>query len=356
MTLKESTPQARYQRVCSFRPIHFLAILHPELRKLRESSRHSFCASSHTAAVTLCQESPNFTSTRTFPCPFSTTHHPSPLYRTAIMLASSGLRPARAFAIRFQPAVIASCSAPAAPFSTSAPTRPTNKTPRTARPAVFTPRTTPSQITIRNESSASGAAAAQQAPSSTAATGSEKLLTWNDFLALRRTRRKINVVASGFTAVGVTYAGLQAFISGGYDSTLAASFGLDPLMVTGLSTIGMLGAGWLIGPFFGGAIFSMRYRTIGADIQRVSSDVDVVDLWGLWANISVERTRILQPHQATPCRSYVELDGEPGPGLLWREDWECCRLSEVVEGPAGFQSQEGRVSGWQVRIGCCTGV
>jgi import inner membrane translocase subunit TIM23 len=45
-------------------------------------------------------------------------------------------------------------------------------------------------------------------------------------------------------------------------------------MVTGLSTIGMLGAGWLIGPFFGGAIFSMRYRTIGADIQRVSLDLE----------------------------------------------------------------------------------
>lgn len=66
----------------------------------------------------------------------------------------------------------------------------------------------------------------------------------------------------------MTYAGLQAFISGGYDSTLAASFGLDPLMVTGLSTIGMLAAGWLIGPFFGGALFSMRYRTMGGDIQR----------------------------------------------------------------------------------------
>ena len=78
------------------------------------------------------------------------------------------------------------------------------------------------------------------------------------------------MVASGFTAVGVTYAGLQVFISGGYDATLAASLGLDSLMVTGLSTIGMLAAGWLIGPFFGGAIFSMRYRTIGGDIQRVS--------------------------------------------------------------------------------------
>ena len=68
----------------------------------------------------------------------------------------------------------------------------------------------------------------------------------------------------------MTYAGLQAFISGGYDSTLASNFGLDPLMVTGLSTIGMLAAGWLIGPFFGGAVFSMRYRAIGGDIQRVS--------------------------------------------------------------------------------------
>jgi import inner membrane translocase subunit TIM23 len=80
------------------------------------------------------------------------------------------------------------------------------------------------------------------------------------------------MAASGFTAVGVTYVGLQAFINGGYDSTLAASFGLDPLMVTGLSTIGMMGAGWLIGPFFGGAIFSMRYSAMKGDIQRVSME------------------------------------------------------------------------------------
>lgn len=68
--------------------------------------------------------------------------------------------------------------------------------------------------------------------------------------------------------MGVTYAGLQAFLSGGYDSTFAASFGLDPLMVTGLSTLAMLGAGWLIGPFFGGAVFGVRYRSIGGEIQR----------------------------------------------------------------------------------------
>jgi import inner membrane translocase subunit TIM23 len=99
------------------------------------------------------------------------------------------------------------------------------------------------------------------------------------------------VVASGFTAVGVTYAGLQAFISGGYDSTLAASFGLDPLMVTGLSTIAMLGAGWLIGPFFGGAVFSMRYSKIGGDIQRVSAANSEIPRGS--ANIGVERTRVL---------------------------------------------------------------
>ena len=59
-------------------------------------------------------------------------------------------------------------------------------------------------------------------------------------------------------------------MQGGYDATLSASLGIDPLLAAGLSTMGFMAAGWLIGPFFGGAIFNARYAGIRKDIEDVS--------------------------------------------------------------------------------------
>ncbi|KAF1949629.1 mitochondrial import protein Pam17, partial [Byssothecium circinans] len=117
----------------------------------------------------------------------------------------------------------------------------------------------------RHASSASPASTTPQTPPSS---NPRTQLTWNDFLALRRTRRKISVVTSGVTSIATLYYGLRVFIENGYDASLSASLGLDPLMVTGLSSFGMLAAGWLIGPVFGGAIFSLRYRANRGEIQR----------------------------------------------------------------------------------------
>jgi len=182
------------------------------------------------------------------------------------MLLTSTLIPARAFSVRLQPALIAPCCATAS-FTTSA--RPT-KIQRTARPFLAS-QSTPIQTAIRHASTTPEVSSTTSPASTTAdtATRPSKQLTWNDFLALRRTRRKISVVASSFSAVAVTYTGLKIFIDQGYDGTLAVNFGLDPLMVTGLSAIGMLAVGWLVGPFFGNAIFNLRYRGIRGDIESV---------------------------------------------------------------------------------------
>jgi import inner membrane translocase subunit TIM23 len=96
-------------------------------------------------------------------------------------------------------------------------------------------------------------------------------LTWNRFLTLRRTRRKISVVASSISAVATTYAGLRVFIERGYDTALSASLGLDPILTTGLSTLAFLAVGWLVGPFFGNAAFNMRYSSIRKEIENVSA-------------------------------------------------------------------------------------
>jgi import inner membrane translocase subunit TIM23 len=179
------------------------------------------------------------------------------------MLSTSTLRPARAFCVRLQPAsLIAPCCATAS-FATS--TRPT-KIQRTARPSSASKPISKIATAVRRASTAPSAAS----PSSTnPATTPHQQLTWNDFLALRRTRRKISVAASSISAIATTYSGLRIFIDQGLDGALAMNFGLDPLMVTGFSAIGMMAIGWLVGPFFGNAIFNLRYRSIRSDLEIV---------------------------------------------------------------------------------------
>ena len=116
------------------------------------------------------------------------------------MLARSALCPARAFASRHPPAILGASSSPAlaAPFSTS--TRASGSAlslARQSQPRFFTPqqRFAPAKGFSRNASTAPSAAS----PNAPAA----KALTWNDFFALRRTRRRIGQACSVVAAVGV---------------------------------------------------------------------------------------------------------------------------------------------------------
>lgn len=60
-------------------------------------------------------------------------------------------------------------------------------------------------------------------------------------------------------------------ISNGYDSVLSAQLGgFDPVMLMGMSTIGMMAVGWLIGPIFGNQVFNLAYRGVIAEFGRVS--------------------------------------------------------------------------------------
>jgi hypothetical protein len=47
-------------------------------------------------------------------------------------------------------------------------------------------------------------------------------------------------------------------------------FGLDPLVVLGLTTFACGGVGWLVGPFFGSALFNVAYRGLRRQIVAVS--------------------------------------------------------------------------------------
>ncbi|CAO2649109.1 Nn.00g100580.m01.CDS01 [Neocucurbitaria sp. VM-36] len=187
------------------------------------------------------------------------------------MLAQRALCPARAFAYRFPPSMLAPCSTAAASYSTS--TRP--PTVPQSRPCQPPQRCSgiasrhaflPSRRAVRHASSAPPQAAAGSASSAHAQ------LTWNDFFALRRTRRRIGQACSGVGALGVTYYGLTTMISNGYDSTLSAQLGgLDPFMLMGLSTLGMMAVGWLIGPIFGNHVFNLAYRGVLGEFARKDS-------------------------------------------------------------------------------------
>ena len=54
------------------------------------------------------------------------------------------------------------------------------------------------------------------------------------------------------------------------DSIGAQTLGLDPIIVLGLSTMGFAAAGWLVGPFFGNAVFNLAYRGVRGQIDAVS--------------------------------------------------------------------------------------
>ncbi|KAI8935814.1 hypothetical protein NX059_007331 [Plenodomus lindquistii] len=176
------------------------------------------------------------------------------------MLTRSALCPARAFANRFPPAILAPCSSSASSFSTS--TRPAKL--QQHQPTPFAPRTAlPSRISIRSASSAPS----QPAPG--AASTPPPQLTWDAFFALRRTRRRIGQGCSIVGAVGVTYYGLTTMINNGYDATLSAQLGgFDPFMLMGLSTLGMMAVGWLVGPVFGNQVFNLAYRGVLAEFTR----------------------------------------------------------------------------------------
>ncbi|KAF2440879.1 Pam17-domain-containing protein [Karstenula rhodostoma CBS 690.94] len=176
------------------------------------------------------------------------------------MFAPSALRQARTFTIRLQPGFIAPCaSATAAPFSTKTNTRPAQQQ-CTQQPSF---RPSPLALAIRHATTV-----ASSTPAAKSTSSSSQQLTWNDFFALRKTRRRASQVTSGISAIGVAYVGLQVFIGGGYDGLLAASIGLDPMITTGLASTAMLTVGWLVGPFFSNAVFNVRNRAIAPQITK----------------------------------------------------------------------------------------
>ena len=92
-------------------------------------------------------------------------------------------------------------------------------------------------------------------------------LNWNAFLALRKTRRRYNLLASVSTSFLTTTAGISVLAQQNIET--AGIFGLDPFIVLGLATAGSGALGWLMGPFVGNAVFATVHRARRGEMAEV---------------------------------------------------------------------------------------
>ncbi|KAF2259177.1 mitochondrial import protein Pam17 [Lojkania enalia] len=157
--------------------------------------------------------------------------------------------------------IVPSCTT-AASYTTSS--RPV-KLPRTKYSLSTSVSKSPIVISAVRYSSTASATSTNPTPNSPQSASNQ--LTWNRFLELRRTRRRISVLASSVTALATVMSGLRISIERNWDSMAAATVGLDPIVVTGLGAIGFLATGWLIGPFFGNSLFNVWYRNIRSEFE-----------------------------------------------------------------------------------------
>ena len=137
-----------------------------------------------------------------------------------------------------------------------------------------TPRSSTSQLLrCASTSAASPQAPSTTSPATTTTTSPQTTtISWNDYLALRKTRRRYNLIASIFTSLGTTSLGVTVLSRQNFDQ-LGGLFGLDPFIVLGLATASSGAVGWLLGPFVGNALFGMVHRKVGRQIAEVSDEV-----------------------------------------------------------------------------------
>jgi mitochondrial import inner membrane translocase subunit TIM23 len=86
-----------------------------------------------------------------------------------------------------------------------------------------------------------------------------KNLSWNDFLALRVRRRRVNLISSCFTAfLGVSLG--WGFIANIEIDPTQLIFGFDPAIVYSLALVICGGLGYLVGPSLGDIVFKNMIR------------------------------------------------------------------------------------------------
>jgi Mitochondrial import protein Pam17 len=150
-----------------------------------------------------------------------------------------------------------------------------------SRPSSIALTSLRSALSIRHKSSSSNAtssaasrfspAASSTTPASEIPKGSPSTLTWNEYLALRTRRRRINVLFSVICGLSSMSVGAAVIAAQDMESLNSFSFGLDPMIVLGAATMACGMVGWLLGPFLGGAVFGVLYRRVGNVMREVSA-------------------------------------------------------------------------------------
>lgn len=97
----------------------------------------------------------------------------------------------------------------------------------------------------------------------------DAVLTWNRFLTLRKTRRRVSLVASVVGGLTFFGAGIIVLTTNDFDQMGAQHLGLDPFITLGLGTFACGTLGWLLGPFLGTALFNMYYKRLVPQMRVV---------------------------------------------------------------------------------------
>ena len=98
-------------------------------------------------------------------------------------------------------------------------------------------------------------------------------LNWQQYFNLRRSRRRYNLSSSILSAGASTYLGVFFLQTNALDF-LATTFGLDPFISMGLTVTAAGGAGWLLGPILGSAVFRLVNGKVFIEMAAVSHPSD----------------------------------------------------------------------------------
>ena len=119
---------------------------------------------------------------------------------------------------------------------------------------------------IRHSSTNSASLDSNPASSSSPPTS----LTWNEYLALRRSRRNYNLAASVATSACTTAGGLTLVST--YFDLIGTWITPEPVIIGGLGLVLSAGTGWLSGPILGSTMFRMSHRKVVGEMAKVRTD------------------------------------------------------------------------------------
>ncbi|KAI9788948.1 MAG: TIM23 complex component [Piccolia ochrophora] len=103
--------------------------------------------------------------------------------------------------------------------------------------------------------------------SSNAGVAPDPKIDWNTFFHLRKIRRRYNLAASAGSTVGTTSLGVSVLSRQDLMDMIGAQFGdFNPFVILGILTAGCGVVGWLAGPLFGSAVFSLLHKDTKASM------------------------------------------------------------------------------------------